>query len=55
MSEFQLGWTLSGTGWVDCTVTGLDVRTVIVASFVTTAPRDVADIGYPQQEAAVDA
>lgn len=54
MSEFQLTWPLSGTGWADCAVTGRDAKAVTVASFMAAGPRDIADIGYPRPKAAAD-
>lgn len=41
MSELRLIWTLSGTGWADCTVMDHEAEVVVVASYITAAPEDL--------------
>jgi hypothetical protein len=41
MSDLRLTWTLSGTGWADCTIADRDVEAVVVASYITAAPENL--------------
>lgn len=41
MSDLRLAWTLSGFGWVDCTIADRELEAVVVASYITAAPEDL--------------